>query len=82
MKNKDFFNKFIKEKEVDKRKKEMSIIRWGCQKNLSVDHKLAACQLAQNQEQIFGVPEGTLYADEISFGKTCSIHPPEVTKVW
>ena len=44
-------------------------------KILPVDVKLAACELAQNRAQIFGVPEGTLYADEISFGKSCTISP-------
>ena len=48
---------------------------------LPVDVKSAVCELAQNRAQIFGVPEGTLYAHEISFVKTCTIKPQEVTKV-
>ena len=47
---------------------------------LPVDVKSAVCELAQNRAQIFGVPEGTLYAHEISFAKSCTIKPLEVTK--
>ena len=50
-------------------------------KPLPADVKSAVCELAQNRAQIFGVPEGTLYAHEISFVKTCTIKPLEVTKV-
>ena len=46
-----------------------------------VDVKSAVCELAQNQAEIFGVPEGTLYPHEISFVKTCTIRPLEVAKV-
>ena len=48
---------------------------------LPVDVKSAVCELAQNRAQIFGVPEGTLYAHEISFVKSCTIYLLEVTKV-
>ena len=51
-------------------------------KLLPADVKLAVCELAQNRAQIFGVPEGTLYAHEISFVKSCTIKPIEVAKVW
>ena len=47
--------------------KDMETICWGRQKPLPVDVKLAVCEPAQNQAQIFGMPEGTLYAHEISF---------------
>ena len=50
-------------------------------KPLPEDVRLAVCELAQNRAQIFGVPEGTLYAHEIGFVKTCTIKPQEVTKV-
>ena len=59
----------------------METIRWSRQKPLPVDVKLAVCEPAQNQAQIFGMPEGTLYAHEIIFVKTCTIKPQEVTKV-
>ena len=52
-----------------------------CRSRLPVSAKSATCELAQNRGQIFGVPEGALYADDISFGKIYSVQPPEVTKV-
>ena len=48
---------------------------------LPADVKLAVCELAQNRAQIFGVPQGTLNAHEISLVKSCTIKPLEVTKV-
>ena len=50
-------------------------------KPLLADFKSAVCKLAQNRAQIFRVPEGTLYAHEISFVKSCTIRPLEVAKV-
>ena len=46
-----------------------------------VDVKSAVCELAQNQAQIFGVPEGTLFTHEFSFVKSSTIKPLGVTKI-
>ena len=50
-------------------------------KPLPADFKSAVFELAQNLAQIFGMPEGTLYAHEISFVKSCTIRPLEIAKV-
>ena len=47
---------------------------------LLVDFKSAMYELVQNPVQIFRVHEGTLYAHEISFVKSCTIKPIEVAK--
>ena len=51
-------------------------------KPLLADVKSAVCELVQNRAQIFGLPEGTLYAHEASFRKSCTIKALEVTKLW
>ena len=70
------------EEESQEKTKDLGNIFWGRPKSLPADLKSTVCELAQNRAQIFGVPEGTLYAHEISFVKSCTVRSLDVAKVW